>query len=71
MKQLLLWAIRGYQRTLSRVLPSQCRFEPTCSRYAYGAVERFGAWRGSRLALRRLTRCHPWGGQGYDPVPDR
>lgn len=71
MKWLLLKAIRGYQATLSKWLPPSCRFEPSCSRYAYGAIERFGAAKGSWLALRRLSRCHPWGGSGYDPVPER
>jgi putative membrane protein insertion efficiency factor len=68
-KQLVLWAITGYQRTFSRVLPPSCRFEPSCSRYAYEAVEKYGALRGSWLAVRRLARCTPWGGSGFDPVP--
>jgi putative membrane protein insertion efficiency factor len=69
MKRVLLLAIRGYQATLSRWLPPSCRFEPTCSRYAYEAIDRFGAGKGTWLAVRRLVRCNPWGGQGYDPVP--
>ena len=48
---------------------SSCRFEPSCSRYAKTALARHGLWRGGYLALRRLARCHPWGGYGYDPVP--
>lgn len=71
MKGLALAAIRAYQRTLSRVLPPSCRFEPTCSHYVYGAVERFGVVRGGWLGARRLARCTPWGGRGYDPVPER
>ncbi|HRW36336.1 MAG: membrane protein insertion efficiency factor YidD [Acidimicrobiales bacterium] len=51
--------------------PSPCRFTPTCSSYALEAIERHGAARGSWLALRRLGRCHPWGGHGWDPVPER
>ena len=69
-RRALLGLIRLYQRTLSRALPASCRFEPTCSHYAYEAIERHGAWRGSRLAIGRLARCTPWGGRGYDPVPD-
>ena len=48
---------------------SSCRFEPSCSRYANTALARHGLWRGGYLAMRRLARCHPWGGYGYDPVP--
>jgi putative membrane protein insertion efficiency factor len=71
---MLKWAvlklIRGYQKVISPVMPPVCRYEPTCSRYAYEAVERHGALRGSWLAVRRLVRCNPWGGRGYDPVPE-
>lgn len=69
MKRPLLWLIRGYQRTISPLLPASCRYEPTCSHYAYEAIERHGAARGSWLALKRLARCTPWGGRGWDPVP--
>jgi putative membrane protein insertion efficiency factor len=65
--------IRAYQATLSPVLVafsgSACRFEPTCSEYFLQAVERHGPWRGSWLGVRRIGRCHPWGGAGADPVP--
>jgi len=70
MKWLALALIRLYQATLSPLLPSACRFEPTCSRYAYTAIERFGFFRGGWLALRRLSRCHPFHPGGYDPVPE-
>ena len=66
----LLRGIDAYQR-LFRDRPSPCRYVPTCSQYAREAVEAHGAARGSWLATRRLCRCHPWGGQGYDPVPVR
>ena len=61
--------IRAYQLLVSPLLPPSCRFLPTCSDYAREAVRRHGAGRGLYLALRRLVRCHPWGGSGYDPVP--
>ena len=61
--------IRAYQLIVAPVLPPSCRFYPSCSHYAAEAVERHGPWRGLVLALRRLLRCHPWGGHGYDPVP--
>jgi putative membrane protein insertion efficiency factor len=63
-------AVRGYQRLFAG-RPSPCRYVPSCSTYALEAIEGHGAARGSWLALRRVARCHPWGGHGYDPVPDR
>jgi putative membrane protein insertion efficiency factor len=61
--------VRAYRR-LGAGRPSPCRFDPSCSTYALDALERHGAARGSWLALRRLARCHPWGGRGWDPVPE-
>ena len=61
--------VRGYQR-LRAGRPTPCRFVPTCSNYALDALEEHGATRGAWLSLRRLTRCHPWGGHGWDPVPE-
>lgn len=61
--------IRFYQQAVSPYLPPSCRYTPTCSEYAAQALERHGAGKGSWLALRRLLRCHPWGGTGHDPVP--
>lgn len=63
-------AVRCYQLLVSPLLPPACRFLPTCSEYAAEAIERHGPWRGIILAARRLARCHPWGGSGYDPVPE-
>ena len=64
------WLLRGYQHLSTGTAP-RCRFLPTCSQYALEAVETRGAAMGAWLALRRLARCHPWGGHGYDPVPPR
>ena len=61
--------VRGYRYLLSPWWGRQCRFTPTCSQYAIDALERHGAARGSWLALKRVLRCHPWGGGGFDPVP--
>jgi putative membrane protein insertion efficiency factor len=61
--------IRGYQVAISPLLPSSCRFAPTCSQYAITAIERHGVLRGGWLAVRRIGRCHPWNPGGYDPVP--
>jgi putative membrane protein insertion efficiency factor len=67
--RLLLGALRGYKRWLSPLLPPACRYLPTCSEYAQEALIQHGVVRGSWLATRRICRCHPWGGHGYDPVP--
>ncbi len=67
---LLQGLIRGYQIFVSPILPAQCcRFLPSCSAYGIEALQRHGALYGSWLTARRLLRCHPWGGSGYDPVP--
>jgi uncharacterized protein len=70
MKWLALAAIRLYQRTISQVLPPSCRFVPSCSEYGYEAIARYGIIRGGAMAIWRILRCNPWGGHGYDPVPD-
>ena len=69
MAKLRILAAKGWQRAPSLVLPPSCRYQPSCSAYAIEAVERYGALRGACLAAKRLLRCHPWGGHGYDPVP--
>ncbi|MCV0437598.1 MAG: membrane protein insertion efficiency factor YidD [Hydrogenophaga sp.] len=68
-RQGLLGLVKGYRLLLSPWLGSACRFEPSCSVYAIGALERHGALVGSRLTLGRLVRCHPWCEGGHDPVP--
>lgn len=67
---LMVGMIRAYQWLISPWLGPRCRFDPTCSEYAATAIARFGPWRGGSLAVRRIIRCHPWGGSGYDPVPE-
>ena len=70
MRNVLLRLIRFYRRWLSPLHRPCCRFIPTCSAYALEAIEKYGAWKGGRLALRRLLRCHPWNrGDRFDPVP--
>ncbi len=67
--RLLRGVIHVYRGALSPLLPRACRFEPSCSAYGLEALSTHGARRGSWLTLKRLCRCHPWGGYGYDPVP--
>lgn len=67
----LLAGIRLYQLTLSAFIGQHCRFQPTCSRYSAEAIRRFGGVKGGWLAIRRIGRCHPWGGSGWDPVPEK
>jgi putative membrane protein insertion efficiency factor len=68
-KPLVLALIRFYKRFISPVLPSACRFEPTCSVYTYQAIEKYGVLKGGWLGVRRISRCHPLNPGGYDPVP--
>ncbi|MBR1637659.1 MAG: membrane protein insertion efficiency factor YidD [Bacteroidales bacterium] len=65
----LVGLVRFYQVCISPLKPASCRFTPTCSEYALEALRKYGPFKGSWLALRRILRCHPWGGSGYDPVP--
>jgi putative membrane protein insertion efficiency factor len=69
MARLLIWLAKVWQWGPSSILPPSCRYQPSCSAYAIEALGRYGALKGSWLAARRILRCHPWGGQGYDPVP--
>jgi uncharacterized protein len=69
MKQMLIGLIKGYRLLISPLFAPTCRFQPTCSQYAMESIDRFGAIRGTWLAVRRITRCHPFHPGGYDPVP--
>jgi len=69
--RVLIALVRFYQLAVSPWMPAACRYTPTCSAYAIDALREHGPMRGSWLAARRLARCHPWGGFGYDPVPAR
>lgn len=69
MRHVLIFFVRGYQLFLGPLLPSACRYYPSCSAYAIEALERHGALRGAWLAVRRIARCHPFRPGGYDPVP--
>ncbi|MDE5726130.1 MAG: membrane protein insertion efficiency factor YidD [Duncaniella sp.] len=66
---IILLPVYFYRLCISPMLPPSCRFTPTCSKYAVEAVMKHGPMRGSWLAIKRICRCHPWGGSGYDPVP--
>ena len=63
--------IKGYQILISPLLPSTCRYDPTCSHYAIDALKTHGFLKGTLLAIKRIGTCHPWGGSGYDPVPEK
>ena len=66
---LLLALIAFYRACISPLLPPACRYTPTCSQYAQEAIKKYGPFKGGWLALKRILRCNPWGGSGYDPVP--
>ena len=67
----LISGIRGYQKYISPLTPPSCRYLPTCSQYAIEAIEKHGVRKGGWLAVKRISSCHPWGGSGYDPVPEK
>ena len=66
---ILVILIKIYKYMISPVLPNACRYAPTCSEYAIGAIKKYGPFKGMFLALKRFLSCNPWGGSGYDPVP--
>jgi putative membrane protein insertion efficiency factor len=67
--QILLLPVYFYRSFISPFTPASCRYTPTCSQYAIEALKKHGPFKGSWLAIKRIFRCHPWGGHGYDPVP--
>ena len=67
----LLVVVRTYRTLVSPLLGARCRFQPTCSAYAEESLKRYGGVKGGWLAVKRIARCHPWGGSGYDPLPER
>lgn len=71
MTRMLILPIRFYQLCISPMFPPVCRYTPTCSRYAVEAITIHGPFKGLWLAIKRILRCHPWGGSGYDPVPEK
>lgn len=64
-----LFLVRFYQIVISPLLPATCRYQPTCSHYMVDALKKHGLFKGLYLGIKRILRCHPWGGNGYDPVP--
>lgn len=66
-----IFLIRFYQVAISPFTPATCRFSPTCSSYSLEALQKHGVFKGTWLAIKRISRCHPWGGSGYDPVPEK
>lgn len=71
LSKLLILPIRFYQGAISPLLPPACRYTPTCSQYAVEAITVHGPLKGAWLAIKRICRCNPWGGSGYDPVPPK
>jgi len=68
-RKLFILPVLFYQYSISPLFPSTCRYSPTCSNYAKDAIMKHGVFKGTWLAIRRISKCHPWGGSGYDPVP--
>ncbi|MBK8505302.1 MAG: membrane protein insertion efficiency factor YidD [Saprospiraceae bacterium] len=71
LRKIYILPIKFYQWAISPLIRPSCRFSPTCSHYTVEAIEEWGILKGTWLGLRRIFRCHPWGGHGYDPVPKR
>ena len=70
-KKTMIALIRFYQKIISPMLPNVCRYKPSCSEYFIEALQIHGIFKGSYLGIKRILRCHPWGGSGYDPVPQK
>jgi len=68
-KKIAITFVKFYQYSIRPLLPNACRYTPSCSEYSIEAINKYGALKGSWLGLKRIMRCHPWGGHGYDPVP--
>lgn len=68
LKKFIIGLVKGYQKAISPLLPHVCRYQPTCSQYMIEAIQVYGVWKGLFLGIKRILRCHPWGGSGYDPV---
>ena len=66
-----IWLVRFYQAAISPYTPASCRYTPTCSSYTLEALQKHGLLKGGKLGLKRIFSCHPWGGSGYDPVPEK
>jgi uncharacterized protein len=71
MKYVFIFLIRIYQKVISPLFPGTCRFTPTCSHYSVEAIKKFGVIKGIYLGFKRIVKCNPWGGYGYDPVPEK
>lgn len=69
LKKIAIGFVKFYQYAIRPLLPNSCRYTPSCSQYTLDAINKYGALKGSWLGLKRILRCHPWGGHGYDPVP--
>jgi putative membrane protein insertion efficiency factor len=69
LKKIAILFVKFYQAVIRPLLPNACRYTPSCSQYAIEAITKYGAFKGSWLGFKRISRCHPWGGEGYDPVP--
>lgn len=69
LKGIAITLVKFYQAAIRPLLPNACRYTPSCSAYSIEAIQKYGALKGGWLGLKRILRCHPWGGHGYDPVP--
>jgi len=71
LNQIIIFPVKIYQWTISPLFPSNCRYTPSCSNYMIEAVKEWGIFKGTALGLKRIGKCHPWGGDGHDPVPKK